>query len=253
LHVVPAGQVCVFPPSQLAVQGAALPHTIVQLAFPAQFATHPPFGHVTVQALFPAHETVDPVSTVTSHVLPPPHVTVLFVPVARVQLLVPSHVLVQFDSQVPVHVDCPAQLVVQPVPQLVAHVFFDSQLEVTPLGSATPASGATTPPSAPRGPKTQVPPALQVQVVPLQLQSPEHAAAVSVAPELPPPHAAERAIPPTMRTHTEKNFIRSEGARSGPPAIALENRALRAKPTDAEGAQAVKRVARAWRSCAFVG
>jgi hypothetical protein len=227
-HVVPAGHVFVLPPSQFAVHGVVPPQRIVQVELPAQLATQPPFGQVTVQALLPEQETVEPVSTETLQVLPPPQVTVLFVPVESVQLLVPSQVLVQLDSQVPWQVDWPAQLVVQPVPQVVAQLFFDSQEEVTPLGRVAPESGPMTPPSAPRPPKTQVPPALHVQVVPVQLQSPEQAAVVRAAPELLPLQAANSAIPPTMRTHMEKNFMQDDGARNGPPRIPRKTRLRKA-------------------------
>jgi len=121
-----------------------------------------------LHVLLPVHDTVEPVSTVTVHLLPPPHVTVLFVPVERLQVLVPSHVELQLEVQVPVHVDWPLHDVVHPVPHVESQEFFDWQLYVTLLGRAPPSPA---PPSEPP-PNVQLPPVLQVHVLPEQVQSP---------------------------------------------------------------------------------
>ena len=94
----------------------------------------------------------------------PPQVSVLPPPAARVHVLPPAHDEVQFDPQLPEHADLPSHDVVQPLPQFTAQVFFESQLYVTPLGAA-PASPAL-------GPSEQVPPDVQLHVVPEQAQLP---------------------------------------------------------------------------------
>jgi len=110
-----------------------------------------------------------------------------------VQLLVPVHVAVQFEVHVPLHCDWPSQLVVQPVPHVALHVFFDWQSYVTLFGAAAPASAVVLVALAP--PNVHLPPALHVQVLPLQLQSPLHEAEDGMLAELSsPPHAV--AMPP---------------------------------------------------------
>ncbi len=185
VHVVPAGQLAVFPPLQVMVQASVPPHTTVQPLLPAHAAVQPPLGQVMLHELLPVHETVEPVSTVTWQLLPPPQVTVLLVPVETVQSLVPLHVVVQFEPHVPLHVDCPSHVVVQPVPHEESHVFLDWQSKVALFGGATPPS---VPPSPATPPKLQVPPALQVHVPPVQVQSPVHVAAESGTEALLPPH-----------------------------------------------------------------
>jgi hypothetical protein len=127
--------------------------------------------------------------------LPPPHVTVLLFPVWRVQPLVPVHVAVQFELQLPTHSDCPPHVVLQPVPHVELHVFFESQLYVTLFGA--PASAPLSEAVLGADPKVQVPPALQVHVLPEHSQSPVHAACCDEggASELPPHAVALRAIP----------------------------------------------------------
>jgi hypothetical protein len=172
VHVVPAAQLCDFPPLHITVHAAAEPHTTVQLALPVQSAVQPPFGQLTWQLLFPPHATVEPTSTVTLHELPPPQLTVLFVPVESAQLLVPSHFDVQFDWHVPVHVDFPAQVVLHPVPHVVVQWFWESHVNATPFGappSLNPASLVAAPPNV------HVAPVLHVHVVLEQVQSPEQA------------------------------------------------------------------------------
>ena len=174
MQVVPAAHCFVVPPLQPTEHATSPPQKIEQSALPLQSMVQPPLGQSTMQALLPVQDTVDPVSTSTSHPLPPPQVTVLLVPVEMVQLLLPSHVLMQFETHVMAHVDWPAQLVVQPVPHEVVQSFFESQLEVTLFGGL--GAGRTIPPSAlaVAPPKVHVPPALQVHVTSVQLQSPEH-------------------------------------------------------------------------------
>jgi hypothetical protein len=198
-QVEPAAHVCVRPPLHLTVHAVLPPHTIVHPELPAQSPVQPPFGQLIVQLLLPVHATVEPVSTVTSHVLPPPHVTVLLVPVDTVQLLVPSQVVVQFELQLPTQVDWPSHVVVHPVPHVELHSFFESQLYVTPFG-ALPAS-ASTPPSPPSAvaliapPKLHLPPALQVHVLPVHVQSPVHSAFEPTSTALLPPQLRGMAIP----------------------------------------------------------
>jgi hypothetical protein len=175
---------------QTTVHADPVPHTTVQLEAPAQLAVQPPAGQVNVQLLLPLQETVDPDPTVTLHWLPPLQVTELFVPVETVQLLVPSHVVVQLAEQLPLHVDWPAQFEVQPVPHAMLQVFFDWQSLVTPLGGVVPPPSA---PPSPPGPKVQVPPELHVQVLPEQLQSPEHVPSAVLL--FAPPHPRGQRVP----------------------------------------------------------
>jgi hypothetical protein len=148
------------------------------------------------------HETVEPLSTVTSHELPPAHVTVLPVPVAMLQVLVPAQLVVQLDPHELVHDDLPSHVVVQPVPQVEVHVLFEVQSYVAPFGGA---ASASTPPSAPAEPSTQVPPALQVHVSPLHEQAPTQAGAWSEAPALLPPHPCSTAIMPARATNVPRS------------------------------------------------
>jgi hypothetical protein len=88
-------------------------------------------------------------------------------------VLVPVQLDVQFDWQVALHVDCAWQVEVQLVPHVLVQLFCWSQLKVTPLGGpASPPSAAEPPSAPPPVPNEQVPPAAQVQAVPVQLHCP---------------------------------------------------------------------------------
>jgi hypothetical protein len=177
----------------LAVQAAPAPHSIEHAVLPVQSTVQPPAGHLSAQVLLPWQLAVDPLPRVRLHVLPPPHVTVLFSPVSSVHSLVPLHVAVQFEVQLPTHSDWPLHVVVHPVPHVESHVFFDWQLYVT-LSGSTPASAPPSEAELAADPKVQVPPVLQVHVLPVHSQSPVHDAfAGGGAPPLLPPHAV--AIP----------------------------------------------------------
>jgi hypothetical protein len=196
----------VVPGAHVWVLSLPLPHVSSQAAFPAphvsehevlpeQSSEQPPLGQSTVQALLPWQVVLPDSPSVTVQLLVPPQSTMELSPALSVQSLPPAHVEVQLEPQEPLHADCPAHVVVQPVPQSTEHEFFELQSNATLSGGAgaPPAPAAPEAPAAPAAPAVpaeppappdfgapneQVPPALQVQVVPLQLQSPVQAGEV---------------------------------------------------------------------------
>jgi hypothetical protein len=103
---------------------------------------------------------------VRTHVEPPPHSAVLLAPVACMQVDWPSHVEVQPLPQVPLQLVFESQCEVQSLAQSTAQVFWCWQSKVAPDGKElVPPSPAAS---------VHVPPALQVHVVSVQLQAPEH-------------------------------------------------------------------------------
>jgi hypothetical protein len=197
-QVVPAAQSCERWPLHSTWHAVVPPHSTVHPALPPHSAVHPPAGHLIVQVLLPVHARVEPAPSDAVQLLPPPQVTVLLVPVASWHVLVPVHVDVQFDPQLPSHVDWPAQLLVQPVPHERSQVFFVWQLNVALSGGALdepPSPPSVPPPSAlavplALPPKEHLPPALQSQVSPEQMQSPVHDGLGIAAPSLLPQPAA---------------------------------------------------------------
>jgi hypothetical protein len=191
------------PPLHVIVHAVVPPQTIVQPVAPLQSVVQPPLGQSIVHVLEPVQSTEDPVSTVTSHVLPPPHVTVLFEPVDTVQLLVPSQVVVQFDRHVPWHDDWPSQVVVHPVPHVALQVFLESHPYVTLSWVPAAPPSASAPPSLLPPPNVHVPPVLHVHALPVQLQSPEQVAEITLP--LPPPHAAKNGRPASPKSTAQRS------------------------------------------------
>lgn len=103
----------------------------------------------------------------------------------------------------------------QPVPHVRSHVFFVSQLNVALFGGAVPVAPSAPPSPAPASPdaialppNAHLPPALQVQVVPVHVQSPEHKAEVSgmAAPEsLPHPSVTPTPSARTLNVASSKD------------------------------------------------
>lgn len=170
-----------------------------------QSTVQPPFGQPMPQELLPPQVTVEPAPRSTLQALPPLHSTVLFVPAESVHELAPAQLEVQFEPQLPAHSDFPSQVAVQPEPHVRSQLVFESQWYVTSLGggeglpttmgaASAPASRRVVPSPPPR---THLPPAVHVQVFPLQAQSPAHVAVPSAAPSLDPQPGVPSATRPT--------------------------------------------------------
>ncbi len=104
----------------------------------------------------------------------------------------------------PSHLDCPAQFDVQPVPHVESHVFFDWQSYVTLLGGAAPPSPPSAEAEPPAEPNVQVPPVLQVHVLPEHWQSPAtalaHDAVDGTGASFEPPHPVVEPDPAAKAT-----------------------------------------------------